>query len=359
MRALSLFRAATLLWAIGGVLLSTEHLASPGAAAALIGLMVVTTLLLTLWPRRGAALAPMALGTIIFEISIGALVLLADGLVFEASRPQSLPWAWPAAGVMAAGIVFGTRAGLIAAAVTGAASLAAEVLLLERFGTDGTGIVGAVSKLGLWVLAGALAGYVVNRLRRAEAQISVVRAREEFSRQLHDGVLQTLAVIQRRSDDSELSALARDQEHELRSYLSGSVDAPAAFEPEMRRLAAKHESLHGGRVNIVIAPDLPELNDERRTALSGAIGEALTNAGKHGNAQLVTIYAEPTDEEDVEDEGHLVFVSVKDNGDGFDPDTTDERIGMSRSIRGRITEHGGRVDVRSRPGRGTEVQFWI
>ena len=76
---------------------------------------------------------------------------------------------------------------------------------------------------------------------------------------------------------------------------------------------------------------------------------------KHGNAQQVTIYAEPTDE----DEGRTAFVSVKDDGDGFDPTATEERIGMSRSIRGRIIEHGGRVDVRSRPGRGTELQFEI
>ena len=323
---------------------------------ALIALMVVATLLLTLWPRRGAALPPMAMRTVVFELSIGTIVLLGDGLVFDTLRPQSLPWAWPAAGVMAAGILYGMRAGLIAASFTGVASLVAEVVLLERFETNGSGVVAAVSKLGLWVLAGALAGYVVNRLRRAEAQISVVRAREEFARQLHDGVLQTLAVIQRRSDDDELAALARDQEHELRGYLSGSVDTPTAFEPEIRRLAARHESLHGGRVNVVIAPDLPTLDDQRLAALTGAIGEALTNAGKHGEAQQVTIYAEPTDEEP---DGSTVFVSVKDDGVGFDPEANEERIGMSRSIRGRITEHGGTVDVRSRPGRGTELQFTI
>jgi len=349
------FRAATLLWAIGGVALSIDELREPAAASVLIALMIVATLLLTLWPRRGSVLPPMALSTVVFELSIGMIVLIGDGLVFEMARPQSLPWAWPAAGVMAAGILYGTRAGLIAAAFTGAASLIAEVVLLERFETNGTGIVGAVSKLGLWVLAGALAGYVVNRLRRAEAQISVVRAREEFARQLHDGVLQTLAVIQRRSGDAELAALARDQEHELRGYLSGSVDEPTAFEPEVRRLASRHESLHGGRVNVVIAPDLPVLDGQRLAALTGAIGEALTNSAKHGHAEQVTIYAEPTDEE----EGPTVFVSVKDDGEGFDPSATEERIGMSRSIRGRITEHGGTVDVRSRPGRGTELQFTI
>lgn len=350
LRSLSVFRGVTLAWAIGGVLLSGEHLDRPYLAAGLLGLMAVVTLLVTIWPDRGSLIDPISAKTVALELLVGAIVLVGDGIVYLDSRPQSLPWSWPAAGVMAAGIVYGTRAGILAAAFTGVASLLSEVVLLER----DTGYVGAISKLGLWLLAGGIAGYVANRLRRAEAQISVVRAREEVSRQLHDGVLQTLAVIQRRADDAELSTLARDQEHELRAYLSGSIDTPTELEPELRRLAARHESLFGGRVQVTVAPDLPIVVRGKIEAMVGAVGEALTNAGKHGEAERVTIYAEPADGDDT-----MVFVSVKDDGGGFDPDETDERIGLSRSIRGRIEEAGGRVELTSRPGRGTEVQLWL
>ena len=353
LRALSVFRGVTLLWACVGVALSTDHLARPIFAGALLALMVLTTLLVSLWPSRGAILDPLSARTVAFELIVGAIVLIGDGLVYESTRPQSLPWSWPAAGVMVAGILYGRRAGLLAAAFTGITSLFAEVVLLERSGSG----VGALSKLGLWMLTGGVAGYVVTRLRMAEAQISVIRAREEVTRQLHDGVLQTLAVIQRRSDDAELSTLARDQEHDLRAFLSGSVDGPTEFEPEVRRLAARHESMFGGRVTVVIARDVPTLLPEQLDALCGAMGEALTNAGKHGEAEKITIYAEPA-EEDIMDTP-TVFVSIKDDGTGFDPEEAEERIGLSQSIRGRMIDAGGRAEISSKPGRGAEVRLWV
>ena len=65
----------------------------------------------------------------------------------------------------------------------------------------------------------------------------------------------------------------------------------------------------------------------------------------------MTVYVEPQD--------HGVFCSVKDNGSGFDVAATAEGIGLTQSIRGRLSEAGGRVEVRSRPGDGAEVCLWI
>ncbi|MGF1595598.1 MAG: hypothetical protein ACFCVK_01495 [Acidimicrobiales bacterium] len=62
----------------------------------------------------------------------------------------------------------------------------------------------------LLAVTGWVVGYLVHRLEEADRSISDFRAREEVARTLHDGVLQTLAVIQRRSDDDELVALAKD-----------------------------------------------------------------------------------------------------------------------------------------------------
>lgn len=360
MRTLAVFRIAALLWACVGVALSTGDLERDAFGYGLLALMVVVTALLTPFPGRTAVLDPQRVATVVFELAIGVVVLVGDGLVYADTRPQSLPWSWPAAGVMAAGIVFGTRAGLLAAITTGAASLTSEVLLLGR----DSGFVGAFSKLGLWIMAGTLAGYIVARLRRAEAEISVVRAREEVARELHDGVLQTLAVIQRRSADTELAALARDQEHDLRGFLSGATASKLAFEPTMHDLAARHERLYSEcKVSVVVALDFPETTPDVVAALAGSVGEALTNAGKHGDATTITIYAEPADTTFMnvpsEAVGAHAFVSVKDNGSGFDTETAEERIGISRSIRGRLADVGGHANVTSTPGRGTEVELWV
>lgn len=361
-RSLSIFRIATLVWAVLGVAFSTEHFIRPALAWSMVALMVGATFLLT--PKKGgkAILNPMTVTTVLFELAVGITVLVADGIVYADTRTQSLPWSWPAAGIMAAGILFGARAGLLSALAISAAAYVSEVILLDR----GTGTVGAVSKAGLWILTGTIAGFVVARLRRAEAEISVARAREEVARELHDGVLQTLAVIQRRSTDAELAALARDQEHDLRGFLAGSTNDTEllGFEPRMHKLAATHEKRYPGcKVSVVVSGDVPELSSDQIHALGGAVGEALTNASKHGEATSATIYAEPVDgvftTAPPGAPAAEMFVSVKDNGSGFDPSAVTESIGLSRSIRGRIEEAGGVADVESAPGRGAEVQLWI
>jgi len=206
-----------------------------------------------------------------------------------------------------------------------------------------------------YALGGAAAGYLARLLRRAEQEISAARAREEVARTLHDGVLQTLAVVERRANDPALSRLAREQERELRDWLFGAAQ-PAGVVADLgvalRAAAARFEDAFGGRAQVLVADDLPPLAPEVVAALTGAAGEALVNAGKHGRASKVQVYVEP-------DEAGGVFCSVKDDGGGFDPGTTAEGIGLSRSIRGRVGEVGGRVEVVSAPGAGTEVLLWL
>ena len=108
----------------------------------------------------------------------------------------------------------------------------------------------------LYALAGGVAGYAVVKLREAERQISTVQAREEVARTLHDGVLQTLAVVQRRASDPDLSRLAREQERELREFLFGAEPAGGELGPRLRAAAARFEDRFGGRANVIVADDL-------------------------------------------------------------------------------------------------------
>ena len=108
-------------------------------------------------------------------------------------------------------------------------------------------------------------------------------------------------------------------------------------------------------IEVLVADDAGEPAPDVVAAIAGAVGEALTNAGKHSEAERIVVYVEPDDEAGTET---ALFVSVKDNGVGFDVDAVDERIGMRDSIRSRIDSIGGRVEISSRPGRGTEVRLW-
>jgi signal transduction histidine kinase len=377
LRGVTAFRVIALVWVVAAAATSTRHLARPATAAALVGVMVLWTALVSLWPRWGSVLPPTAPLVVATELLLGGALLVADGLVYASlDRPISLPWSWPAAGVMVAGLLYGVRAGLASSLLMVLSNTTSDLLLAGRVDDPAR----TFSRAGLWLVCGALAGYVAARLRQAAIEVSMARAREELARQLHDGVLQTLAVIQRRSDDRELAGLARDQELDLRRFLSSSLDRPLALEPELRRLAKHHEARFGSRVEVIVAADTPQLPPGAVTSLAGAVGEALTNTGKHAEASRVTVYVEPADgwspsDDDGDGSGGTgsrgrddggrqvdearVMVSVKDDGRGFDPERTPTGLGIDSSIRSRVVESGGRVQVTSRPGRGTEVRLWL
>jgi signal transduction histidine kinase len=298
---------------------------------------------------------------VVTELACGVALVLGDGWAYGSGHAfatsQSLGVGWPVAGVLTAGVAWGVGAAAVAGVAIGAArfgSTLANGVALSAL--TGARITSLVSTAVLYASAGAVAGYVTTLLRRAEREISAARAREEMARTLHDGVLQTLAVVERRAGDPVLARLAREQERELREYLFGGALAtvPAGggdLGSALRATAGRFEDSFGGRVDVLVADDLPDLGRDVIDALAGAVGEALTNAGKHGAADRVTVFVEP------QEQG--VFCSVKDNGRGFDVATTREGVGLTRSIRERVSEAGGRVEVRSRPGDGAEVCLWI
>ncbi len=347
LRGIVVFRWLAWTWAATGVVLSRGHLDHPFTAVALLGLALGVTVAATIASstRPAWSAAPI---TVAVELAIGCVLLLADPWVYDATREQSLPWAWPAAAIVTAAVVWGTKVGVAAAAVVAGASFIGERLVADDHRAD----LSTLSKTALYVLAAVAASGLATRLRDAEREISFARARDELARELHDGVLQTLAVVQRRTNDRALAELARDQERELRDFLFGARRATDSLPVELRAVASRVAARHRFDPSVVLAEDLPELDDARRHALVGAVGEALTNAAKHSGAAKVVLFAEPAD-------GGGVFCSVRDDGRGFDPAATHLGEGVRRSIDQRITEVGGRVEIDARPGRGTEVRMWI
>jgi signal transduction histidine kinase len=85
--------------------------------------------------------------------------------------------------------------------------------------------------------------------------------------------------------------------------------------------------------------------------LAGAVGEAVTNAIKHAECASIVVFVE------TDDDGQ-VFASVRDDGRGFDPAASDNGQGLEGSIRHRMTAVGGRSEIVSTLGGGTEVRVW-
>jgi signal transduction histidine kinase len=177
--------------------------------------------------------------------------------------------------------------------------------------------------------------------------------RAELAAHLHDSVLQTLALIQKRSEDPrEVAGLARRQERELRRWLfeRPGAEAGESFRTTLERTVAEVEELHGVPVELVIVGDAPL--DARLEALAQAAREAITNAAKFAGSERVDLYAEVS--------AARVDVFVRDRGVGFDPGTVPpDRRGVRDSIIGRVERHGGRASIHSAPGEGTEVELSV
>jgi signal transduction histidine kinase len=196
----------------------------------------------------------------------------------------------------------------------------------------------------LWRLGRNLAAERAERIRSQE--------RAELAAHLHDSVLQTLTLMQKHADDPrEVATLARRQERELRSWLSGAPDrAPGdSFTAALEAAAQEVEDAHNVAIEVVAVGDASL--DDSSAAVVAAAREALTNAAKFAaDGGPITLYAEAADDR--------VQVFVHDRGEGFDTAAVpDDRRGLRESIVGRMERHGGRAVVTSAPGEGTEVEL--
>ncbi|MGJ3508660.1 ATP-binding protein [Enemella sp. A6] len=213
-----------------------------------------------------------------------------------------------------------------------------EALLMTFLGIAGIGVVAAP-----WLFR------VRTSLQQAREEKVRADARADMAAHLHDSVLQTLALIQRRADDPKtVQSLARRQERELRTWLYGDIPDEATLKAALTRAAAEIEDERGVEIELVVVGDLEMTPD--LTAMVRAAREAMMNAAKHSGAELIDVYAEVGDA--------LVEIFVRDRGRGFDPDSIDhDRMGVRRSIIERMKRHGGTARIRSAPGEGTEVRL--
>ncbi|MEV4821183.1 DUF5931 domain-containing protein [Micromonospora sp. NPDC049274] len=356
-RALTVFRVASLVYVCALAVRDADRYDHPFAVAALILTMILWTGATAVGyarpARRRWPLLLADLGVVV------AIVLSTPWVVGREALGHGVPTlgvAWMAGPVLAWAVSGGRRRGTVAALLVAGADLATR----ERIGQSSfTGVI-------LLLLAGVVVGHVARlavaaeeRLQHAVELEAATRERERLARDIHDSVLQVLALVQRRGahlpgEAGELARLAGEQEAALRALIAGTAPAAAAGTDavDLRSLLGRYAS---AAVSLS-APATPvTLPRQVAGELAAAAGAALDNVGRHAGGRAWVL---------IEDEGETVTVSIRDEGPGI-PDgrlveaAAQGRLGVARSIRGRVTDLGGTVRILSIPDAGTEIELTV
>jgi signal transduction histidine kinase len=277
------------------------------------------------------------------------LVLTAGALSFGTAAITDPSSPGPLAALLSPGVEKVSRVRLVSGAVLlvgGIVAFSTAVGRVFEFGIVFLAVfltgLGILIAFGPWVrrLLADLGAERSERIRQEE--------RAEVAAHLHDSVLQTLALIQRSDDPQRMAMLARHQESELRDWLYGAapLDGVDLVSTALKQAAARVESDFQLPVDVVTVGDHPV--DERTRALVAAASEAMVNSAKHSGAERMSLFLEVNEDR--------LDVYVTDQGRGFDlQNVSDDRKGITESIRSRIEKVGGEVDIESEPGEGTEV----
>jgi len=229
-----------------------------------------------------------------------------------------------------------------ALATTGSLGGAQELIIVLLTALAGLGLLFGP---WLWRLIDQLGAERRERVRQEE--------RAELAAHLHDSVLQTLALIQRSSDDPKrMVALARRQERELRTWLYGATATGTAMTltEAVQGITEEVEAIHGLTIEVVVVGETAL--DEHVWALLAAIREACVNVAKHSGTDRADVFVE------VEDDQVVAF--IRDRGRGFDPDSVPgDRAGIRGSIVERVERHGGRAALHTELDAGTEVEVTV
>jgi signal transduction histidine kinase len=182
---------------------------------------------------------------------------------------------------------------------------------------------------------------------------AVERERQRLDALVHDQVLHTLILAARadsqaaqedaaKSATNAITALLEAKELDTSEAEVTSLGLFKALESAASKLDARVQTQSSGA-------SAAKLNPEAAQALTEASLQAIDNAIQHSKAKKIRLTLEALQN------GGLRF-TVSDNGAGFRIDRVSrDRIGISTSIKARVESVGGKVELDSGPGKGTQV----
>ena len=218
---------------------------------------------------------------------------------------------------------------------------------------------GDVLRLGFFAALLVGGAYEIRIAQRELEKVVALDERRRLARDIHDGMAQDLAFIVQQADATsgragappvmaDIATAARRALDESRGVIAALVrptDEP--LDHALARVAEEAAGRWGTPVEARGASGL-ELAVPAREALLRIVGEAVTNAARHGRAKRIEV---------VLTEHPQLHVCISDDGVGFDAASLEHKRGRHGilGMRERAEEIGGRLDVRSAPGVGTEI----
>ncbi|MEO5664768.1 MAG: DUF5931 domain-containing protein [Nocardioides sp.] len=356
-RALALVRVVVTINLLVLNLYRRNNYDHPWAAVVAIAALVAWTGY-AIWASTSARRRTTAFIVLDLAWAVGAIA--ATPLLKGADYNATIPGFWVMGALLAWAIHWHWQGGLIA----GALLSITDLVLRDSIDQANYGNV------FLLMIGGPIVGYMCESLQRmaaerdaAERAAAAAEERTRLARAVHDGVLQVLALVQRRgtsSDDPEiakLATLAGEQERVLRSLIRQQGTLTTG--PAVRDLAGMLEELgtgHALRVEVA-TPGVPvPLPSEVARELVAAVGSCLDNVATHvGPDARAWVLLEALPDE--------VVVSVRDDGPGIpagrlESAVAEGRLGVSESIRGRISDLGGTATLDTGP-HGTEWELTV
>ena len=205
---------------------------------------------------------------------------------------------------------------------------------------------------------------ITERIRTEEILSEIRRAeRRRIARDLHDVVLQDLSgalqslrlthLQAKRSDtnldlEEELGALGRASSGLRNAIYDLRREKERPFLESVESLVElSRQTLPGREVRLVVEEGFDaDLSGKESVELLRILQEALANVRRHSAARHVEVGLRTDDQ--------AILIEVSDDGRGFDPGSARAGVGLS-AMRERAEGLGGKFEVRSRPGRGTEI----
>ncbi|HYY03686.1 MAG TPA: sensor histidine kinase [Gaiellaceae bacterium] len=219
---------------------------------------------------------------------------------------------------------------------------------------------GDVLRLGFYLLLLVGAAREIRMYQQAHAQSRVLEERRRIARDLHDGLAQELAFIATKSRDlvrerhdedivQIASAAERGLDESRRAIAALTLRIDEPFDIALVQTVEEIGDRLGTRVEID-ADRAVKMAADRQQQLLRIVREAVTNAARHGQADVVRV--EFTN-------GNGIRLRIRDDGVGFDPDTPRAGGFGLRVMRERARSIGGELTIASRPHVGTEVEVVV